>query len=93
MYFAQLEPNITQKTFGETVVETDGFGSLWDGVKNVLRFFIQTTATFSFAMLIAFLVRRGILAILIFYSAFIIKLILGLIFSANGFSKLYEYLV
>lgn len=94
LYFSsvpQLEPNIIQKTFGVAVAETDGFGSLWDGVGNVMRFFIQTTATFSFAMLIAFLVRKGILAVLIFYSAFIIELIIGLILKGRDLGGIYDY--
>ena len=94
LYFSsvpQLEPNIIQKTFGVAVAETDGFGSLWDGVENVMRFFTQTTATFSFAMLIAFLVRKGILAVLIFYSAFIIELIIGLILKGRDLGGIYDY--
>ena len=90
--FDAPEPNIVQKVLGVKIVGVEDYGAMFAGVENIYRYFIQTVATFSFAMLIGFLVRRGILAILIFYSAFIIEFIVGLILKSYDFEKLYEYL-
>ena len=95
MYFSSFtppEPNVLQKMFNITVSVPGEFGQIWDGVENVFRFFIQNVATFCFAILIAFLVKRGILAVLIFYSAFIVELIIGAILKSKELGAIYEYL-
>lgn len=97
LYFSSFEPqadNVIQEFFklGDNADVQAGFGSLFDGFSNVLRFFVQTLATFSFAFLIAFLTKRGILAVLVFYAAFIAEKILKWQFSENGLDAIADYL-
>ncbi|MDB9932605.1 hypothetical protein OAD28_07835 [Flavobacteriales bacterium] len=91
--FEQQEDNVIQEFFklgAESDVQA-GFGSLFDGISNVLRFFVQTLATFSFAFLIAFLTKRGILAVLVFYASFIAEKIARWQFSENGMDVIADY--
>lgn len=95
--FDAKDPTAIQEFFnsinGENAeVEETGFGSIFDGMENVFRFFVQSLGSFSLAFLIAFLAKRGILAVLIFYGAFLTEKIAGYIIEGNGFGALNEYL-
>lgn len=98
MYFSSFEPkdpNFIQQMFNmsEPVeVEITGFGNVMDGVSNVFRFFIQALANFAFAFFVAFLAKRGILAVLIYYAAYIAEMIIGTQFKANNASIVYDYM-
>ena len=98
VYFSSFEPkdpNFIQQmfNFGEPVkVEITGFGNLFDGVENVFRFFIQVLANFAFAFFVAFLAKRGILAILIYYAAYIAEMIIGAQLKSNNAAFIYDYM-
>lgn len=67
------------------------FGSFFDGVQNVFGFFIQITAYFSFALLLGFLIKKGALAILIYFASFIVEMIIGAQLTANEIGGIYSY--
>jgi len=98
LYFSSFEPkdpNFIQQMFnlGEEVeIQETGFGNMFDGVSNVFRFFIQVLANFAFAFFVAFLAKRGILAILIYYAAYIGELIIGTQLKANNAAVIYDYM-
>ncbi len=97
LYFSTIEHtsatliNIMSGTEGEVAVIED-FGSVFDGVSNVFRFFIQTVGGFSFAFFVAFALRKGILAVLIFYSAFLVELIARAILRGRNLEFINDYL-
>ena len=82
------------KTFNglETEVETQDFGVITDGMFNIVRFFIQNLGAFSLAFLVAFLAKRGILAILIFFGLFLSEKIGEIILEVNDFGFVKDYL-
>ncbi len=91
------DPTMIQEFFssldGEDMeFDNSSFGHLFDGIENVFRFAIQCLGGFSLAFLLAFLVKRGILAVLIFFGYFLIEKIGGAIFHNNGMESLVEYL-
>lgn len=98
IYFSSFEPkdpNFIQQMFnlGEEVkVEITGFGNVFDGIANIFRFFIQVLANFSFAFFVAFLAKRGILAVLIYYASYIAEIIIGSQFRANNAAIIYDYM-
>lgn len=96
-YFSTFDPEDAgqlQNFFntGEEIDPIVGFGSLLDGVENVGRFFVQVLANFGFAFLVAFLAKRGILAVLIYYAAYIAEIILGIQLKNNNAELIYDYL-
>lgn len=97
MYFSTFDPKDASQlqnffNTGEDLDPILGFGSVLDGVENIVRFFIQVLANFGFAFLIAFLSKRGILAVLIYYAAYIAELIVGVQLKNNNAAVIYEYL-
>lgn len=98
IYFSSFEPkdpNFIQQMFNmsESVeLEATGFGNIFDGVENVFRFFIQVLANFAFAFFVAFLAKRGILAVLIYYAAYIAEIIIGTQFRSNNAGVIYDYM-
>lgn len=69
------------------------YGSLMEGVSMVGNYFLQILGYFSFAMLISFLLRKGALAILVFFSSFLIEsVIIRNMLSAYGYEKMIPYL-
>ena len=96
-YFSTFDPEDAgqlQNFFntGEEIDPIVGFGSLLDGVENVGRFFVQVLANFGFAFLVAFLAKRGILAVLIYYAAYIAEIIVGIQLRNNNAELIYDYL-
>ena len=90
------DPTMIQEFFkamegDELEFDNSSFGNLFDGVENIIRFFIQCLGGFSIAFLVAFLVKRGILAVLIFYGYFLIEKIGGAIFYNNGMESLVDF--
>jgi ABC-type transport system involved in multi-copper enzyme maturation permease subunit len=67
------------------------FGALFDGVENLFGYFIQIMGYFSFALLLGFLIKKGALAILIYFAAFIVEKIIGAQLISNGMENVYEY--
>ena len=96
-YFSTFDPEDAgqlQNFFntGEEIDPIVGFGSVLDGVENVGRFFVQVLANFGFAFLVAFLAKRGILAVLIYYAAYIAEIIVGIQLRNNNAELIYDYL-
>lgn len=96
-YFSTFDPEDAgqlQNFFntGEEIEPIVGFGSVLDGVENVGRFFVQVLANFGFAFLVAFLAKRGILAVLIYYAAYIAEIIVGIQLRNNNAELIYDYL-
>lgn len=56
------------------VIFTDG---LWSGSLAILSYFVQVLGYLIFAMLVAFLLKRGAIAIIVYLSAFIVERIIG----------------
>ncbi len=97
LYFSTFDPEDSGQlenffNMGEEINPITGFGNVFDGIENVVRFFIQVLANFGFAFLVAFLAKRGILAILIYYAAYIGELIVGLQLKGNNLGHIYEYM-
>ena len=91
------DPTMIQEFFqnmegNEMEIETAGFGNLFDGVENIFRFFVQNLGGFAFAFFVAFLVKRGILAVLIFFGYFLVEKIGGAIIFNNGLEAVVDYL-
>lgn len=68
------------------------FGDTFEGVNNVFAFFVQILGYFSFATFVSFLVKRGALAILIFYISFTVEWIGGKQLVAHKMEFIYEYM-
>lgn len=68
------------------------FGSMFDGILFVLGYYIQVLAYFIVAVLVSVLVRKGALAVLLFFGAFFINMILSSVLSMQGFESSLEYL-
>lgn len=100
LYFSSLtpkDPTVIQEFFKnmngvDTDIIANNFGSITDGMENVLRFFVQNLGAFSLAFLAAFLVKRGILAVLLFFGTFIVSWIGERIFEANNLAFINSYL-
>lgn len=96
-YFSTFDPEEAGQlqNFFNTQEEIDpilGFGSLFDGIENIVRFFVQVLANFGFAFFIAFLAKRGILAVLIYYASYIAEIIVGIQLRNNNAEIVYDYL-
>ena len=97
LYFSTFDPEESEQlqnffNMGEEVDPIIGFGNVFDGVENVFRFFIQVLANFGFAFLIAFIAKRGIVAILIYYAAYIAEIIVGVQLRGNNLGSVYDYM-
>jgi len=78
-------------TLSNNSTELD-FGGMFDGILFVLGFYIQILAYFIVAVLISMLVRKGALAVLLFFGVFFINMILTAVISTQGGEDLIEYL-
>lgn len=97
LYFSTFDPEESGQlqnffNMGEEVDPIVGFGSVFDGVENMFRFFVQVLANFGFAFLVAFLAKRGILAVLIYYAAYIAEMIVGIQLRGNNAGAVYDYM-
>ena len=68
------------------------YGGLLEGVSMVGNYFLQILAYFSFAMFVSFLLRKGALAILVFFSSFLIEYIGREILYAYNYGGILPYL-
>lgn len=68
------------------------FGDTFEGVISVFGFFIQILGYFSFATFISFLVKRGALAVLLFFVAFLVEWIGGTQLASIKMGFVYEYM-
>lgn len=75
---------------GKTPTPVD-FGIITSGMDNVIVFFIQIVAYFSFAGFISFLVKRGALAIVLYFVAFIAEKIIGVQLMAQQMENVYDF--
>ncbi len=71
--------------------ETLEYGNILEGAEHVIRFLLQIIGYFSFAGFIAFLLKKGALAVLLYFLAFIVEKIFGWQFEANSMGDLYDY--
>lgn len=67
------------------------FGNFFDGIQNLFGFFLQIMAYFSFALFLGFLIKKGALAILIYFASFIVEMIIGAQLTANEIGGIYRY--
>lgn len=68
------------------------FGGMFDGILFILGYFIQVLAYFTVAVLVSMLVRKGALAVLLFFGIFFINMILSGVLSMQGFENIIDYL-
>lgn len=68
------------------------FGEMFDGILFILGFYIQILAYFIVAVLVSMLVRKGALAVLLFFGVFFVNMILTGILSVQGGENIIEYL-
>lgn len=68
------------------------FGSMFDGLLFVLGYYIQVLAYFIVAVLVSMLVRKGALAVLMFFGLFFINMILSSVIGMQGFEAILDYL-
>jgi len=68
------------------------FGGMFDGILFILGYYIQVLAYFTVAVLVSMLVRKGALAVLLFFGIFFINMILSGIISMQGFEDILIYL-
>jgi len=68
------------------------FGGMFNGLLFVLGFYIQILAYFIVAVLVSMLVRKGALAVLLFFGVFFINMILTGIIGMQGLEKIVDYL-
>lgn len=67
------------------------FGGLFEGVEHVFGFLLQIIAYFSFASLMGFLLKKGALAVLLYFVSFIVEWIIGVQMQTNALGDAYEY--
>ncbi len=72
-----------------TVLE---FGGMFDGILFVLGYYIQVLAYFIVAVLVSMLVRKGALAVLLFFGIFFLNMILSGVIGMQGFEEVVSYL-
>lgn len=68
------------------------FGGMFDGLLFLLGYFIQVLAYFIVAVLVSMLVRKGALAVLLFFGVFFIHMILSSVIGMQGFEGVLDYL-
>jgi len=67
------------------------FGSVFDGVLFILGFFIQILAYFIVAVFVSVLVRKGALAVLLFFGVFFMEMIFRLMLESQGSEAIVNY--
>jgi|GEM_PF-1730399 len=101
LYFKGNQPDISTQMPDLVSMMTGGisnsstvleFGGMFDGILFILGFYIQILAYFIVAVLVSMLVRKGALAVLLFFGVFFINMILTAIISTQGGEGLIEYL-
>ena len=68
------------------------FGGMFDGLLFLLGYYIQVLAYFIVAVLVSMMVRKGALAVLMFFGLFFINMILSSTIGMQGFEAVLDYL-
>ncbi len=101
LYFKNSQPDASVQlidfaamfggTSSEVPVATE-FGGLLDGILFVLGFYIQILAYFIVAVLVSMLLRKGALAVLLYFGLFFVSIIFSGLISMQGFENVVTYL-
>jgi len=85
-------PSELLNKFNNPSLETLDFGSPFVGISAVLSYFVQVLAYLIFAIFVGFFLRKGALAVIVYFSAFVVERIIGIQFSGNGMEWIGEHL-
>ncbi|MFD1550943.1 hypothetical protein DNU06_04930 [Putridiphycobacter roseus] len=83
--------DIMDKMTNPTFVSLD-FGSPLVGMTAVLSYFVQVLAYLVFAIFMGFLLRKGAIAVIVYFAAFVVERIIGVQLNGNGLGWIGEHL-
>ncbi len=78
--------------WNNTDLESLDFGSPLVGITAVLSYFVQVLAYLVFAIFVGFVLRKGAIAVIVYFAAFVVERIIGIQFEGNGMAWIGEHL-